>query len=464
MHHRNCAVLLKIIQTEERKNMENTDLLGSFFREEARQVPVIAETDVLVCGGGPAGIGAAITAARQGVGTMLVEASECLGGIATAGMMSHWGGRSSSRVMREIFGRARKKGTLFGWIEENDSGINAIAHDVQKIVLEEMALEAGVKLLYGTFVCGADVKDGRMQGVLVENKSGRGFIRAKAVVDATGDGDVAFHAGVPFCLGRETDHRMQPATLMFKLGGVDYPRAVFPGSFESLVPTEKGELQALGKKLLPFPAGHVLLYRQPTDGTVCVNMTNAVGADGTDAESVTRALIECRSQIAPIVRFLQEYVPGYEHCWLMSSASLLGIRETRHFEGLERLREDDVLTARYYENWVVRHAFFNFDVHNLTGSGLDKTGIQKEWKQNGTYTIPYGCLLPKKVEGLLLSGRNISGSHLAHSNFRIMSVCIALGEAAGAAAALTVLHHLNTLREVDVREIQQIVGDGDGEF
>lgn len=433
------------------------------FHEKAREIPVIAEVDVLVCGGGPAGVGAAITAARQGVKTMVIEKEDCLGGIATAGMMSHWGGRSSSRVMQEIFRRTREKGEIVGWKEENQSGerpgvYNAIAHDAQKIVLDEMAKEAGVEILFYTSVCGVSTVNNKVEGAIVENKSGRGFIRAKVIVDSTGDGDAAYYAGVPYCLGREEDHKMQPATIMFKLGGVDYSRAVFPGSFETLVPTEKGELQSLGKKILPFPAGHVLLYRQPEEGTVCVNMTNSIGVDGTNAQSITNATIECRSQIEPIIRFLREYAPGYENCWLMSTASILGVRETRHFEGVERLGKDDVLTAKYYENWVVRHAFFNFDVHNLTGSGLDKTGVQHEWKQNGTYTIPYGCLLPKKVEGLLLSGRNISGSHLAHSNFRIMSVCIALGEAAGAAAALCVKQGKKSLKEVNVKEIQSIVG------
>ena len=142
----------------------------------------------------------------------------------------------------------------------------------------------------------------------------------------------------------------------------------------------------------------------------------------------------------------------------MSAGSLLGIRETRHFEGVETLTPDDILEARIYDNWVVRRAFFNFDVHNMSGASLDATGVQKEWKQPDDYSIPYGCLLPVNIEGLLLSGRNISGSHLAHSNFRIMSVCIALGEAAGVAAALAVKEG-KKLRDVDVKKIQEIVGE-----
>ena len=430
-----------------------------FHYEEGKEIPVSAEADVIVCGAGPAGIGAAIIAARQGASVILLESQDCIGGVATAGMMSHWGGRSSSKVLLEIYERTRQKCELLGWVEENNCRENVIHHDAQKIVLNEMMQEAGVKTLFYTFVCGSIVEDGKIKGVIIENKSGRSAVLGKAVVDSTGDGDVAAFAGVPYYKGRETDGRMQPCTLMFKVGGVDYSRAVFPGSFETKVHTEKGELQALAKELLPFPAGHVLLYPQPTPGTVCCNMTNAIEIDGTDAESVTKGLLTCRSQIEPIIKFLQEYVPGYENCWLMSVGSLLGIRETRHFEGEYTLIPDDILTARVHDDWVVKRAFFNFDVHNLTGASLDKTGVQSKWTQPDDYSIPYGCLLPKKVEGLLLSGRNISGSHLAHSNFRIMSVCIALGEAAGAAAALFVKQGKKSLKDVCVKEIQSIVGE-----
>ena len=425
---------------------------------ENNKVLQIADVDVLVCGAGPAGIGASIMAARMGASVMLVEAQGCLGGIATAGMMSHWGGRSSSKIMPEIWDLSYEKSKDIGWVEENGSGRNAIYHDIQKIVLEEMVQKENIKVLYYTHVCKAVVEDGTIIGAIVENKSGRGFIKAKRVIDSTGDGDVAASAGVPYFKGRETDGKMQPCTIMFNVGGVDFERAVFPPSFETTVQTEKGELQAMAKELLPFPAGHVLLYRQPMPGTVCCNMTNAIEIDGTDAESLTKGVFTCHSQIVPIIKFLREYVPGYEKCWLMSSASLIGIRETRHFEGLETLTKEDLLEAKYYDNWVVRRGWFNFDVHNLTGASLDKTGVQKGWKQNKDYTIPYGCLLPKGVEGLLLSGRNISGSHMAHSNFRIMSVCIAIGEAAGVAAALSIKQNIK-LSQLDVKEMQKYLGE-----
>ena len=427
------------------------------FIQENNKIPQIAEVDVLVCGAGPAGIGAAICAARQGVSVMVVEAQGCIGGIATAGMMSNWGGHSSSMILGELYEKSEEKAREIGWTNDNQCKANTIYHDIQKIVLEEMFQKENIEVLYYTLVCKAVTENDTVTGVIVENKSGRGFIKAKRVIDSTGDGDVAASAGVPFFKGREEDGRMQPCTIMFNVGGVDFSRAVFPPSFETKVETERGELQALARELLPFPAGHVLLYKQPMPGTVCCNMTNAIEIDGTDAKSITKGVFTCHSQIIPIVKFLREYVPGYENCWLMSTAPMIGIRETRHFEGVESISKDDILEAKFYENWVVKRAWFNFDVHNLTGASLDKTGVQHQFKQRNDYTIPYGCLLPKKIEGILLSGRNISGSHMAHSNFRIMSVCLAIGEAAGVAAALSVKQGVR-LRDVDVKEIQNYLG------
>lgn len=430
----------------------------STYTEKSKNIPITAETDVLVCGGGPAGIGAAITAARMGSKVILTEIQDCLGGMATAGMMSHWVGSSSSKVLTEIYKRSHEKCLNLGFNEKNKPYEYTINQEVLKILLDEMADEAGIKTLFYTFACEAVKEDGRVTGVIVQNKSGRGLIKAKCVIDATGDGDIAASAGAPYFKGRETDGKTQPCTIMFKIGGVDYERAVFPESFETTAETDKGELQSLAKKLLPFPAGHVLLYRQTTDGTVCCNMTNCIGIDGTNAEDLTKGIKICRSQIEPIVKFLKEYVPGYENCWLMSSASLLGIRETRHFKGEKTLMPDDILTARVYDDWVVKRAFFNFDVHNLTGASLDKTGIQHNWVQNKAYTIPYGCLLPEGTDGLLLSGRNISGSHLAHSNFRAMPIAMALGEAVGAAAAISAKNGILP-RNINVKEIQKYMGE-----
>ena len=423
----------------------------TYYTEPAKKLLLNEEYDLIVVGSGPSGIASAVTAGRRGIKTLLIESQGTVGGIATAGLMSHFTGYCGSALFHEILDRMEKE-NIFPMKEKI-----YIEPETLKGIYFKMLAEAGVDVLLYTFACGVIVEENTLRGIIVENKSGRSAYAAKAVIDCTGDGDIAERAGVPYCLGRESDHRMQPATLMFKIAGVDTDRAVFPGSFESLVYTEKGELQALAKEKLPHPAGHVLLYRSPVPGVVTCNMTNATGIDGTKAESLTDAEKICRSQIAPIVSFLREYVPGYENCYPISSASLIGIRETRHFEGVYTLTENDILEARQFDEAVVFDAFFNFDVHNLTGASLDETGCQKHFPQKRGYTIPYNCMLPKKLDGLLLSGRNISGTHLAHSNYRVMPICVGIGEACGAAAAIAIKKNI-PLRSVSPEEIRHELG------
>jgi hypothetical protein len=167
----------------------------------------------------------------------------------------------------------------------------------------------------------------------VESKSGREAIFAKRIIDCSGDGDVAARAGAEFQKGREEDGKMQPVTLMFRIGGVDYTRAVFPPSFETHIPLPDGDIQELGRKHLPFPAGHVLLYRTLLPNEVCVNMTNVIDIDGTNADDLSKAEIICHRQIDSIVPFLRKYVPGCENAKIKSSGSHVGIRESRHIAG-----------------------------------------------------------------------------------------------------------------------------------
>ena len=183
-------------------------------------------------------------------------------------------------------------------------------------------------------------------------------------------------------------------------------------------------------------------------------MTNVIRVDGTKAEDLTQAEIVCRKQIPAIVDFLHEYVPGYENCYVIAAGSLMGVRETRHFKGLYTLTEQDILARRVFEDWIVKGAEFNFDVHNMTGGSLDATGMQEKFPKNTKYTIPYRCLVPEKIHGLLLAGRNISGTHMAHSNYRVMPICIAMGEGAGVAAALAIRRGID-VRDVDAREVQK---------
>lgn len=408
-------------------------------------------TDILVLGSGPSGFAAAYSAAKNGARVTLVEQCGDIGGISTSGLMSHWTGNCGSPLYHEILRLSAEKNEF----EVNNTTL--IDPEKLKTLYLEMLCEVGVNIMLYTFAHDAICDGDKVLGATVVNKSGMTDIYAQITIDATGDGDIAARAGAEFILGRESDNKMQPATIMFKVGGVDYERAVFLPSFESTYQTVKGELQALAKQNIPYPAGHILTYRTTLPGVVTCNMTNAVDIDGTNATDLTKATLTCRRQMddtlltarKQIVKYLRKFVPGYENCFIISSASLIGVRETRHFKGKYTLNEQDILEAKVFDDYVVKDAYFNFDVHNITGSGLDKTGVQHGFKQNRGYTVPY--------ENLLLCGRNISGTHMAHSNFRAMPICVGIGEAAGVAAALAVKQACR-LEDVNSKEIRKIIG------
>lgn len=415
-----------------------------YITENRREIPVIREVDVLVLGAGPAGIGAAVAAAREGAVTMLAEQMGDVGGIATAGLMSHWTGNTEGGFYEEILSRSA---------DFSGEGRQIINPERLKTVLLRMLMEAGVSLRLYTFASNVIMEENVIKGVILESKSGREAVLAKIVVDATGDGDIAAKAGVPYWKGREGDGLMQPATIMFKVAGVDVERGVFPSGFEESFDLPEGDLQELGKRSLTSPAGHVLLYKTTLPGVVTCNMTNCTGVDGTRAEDLTKATLVCREQMDEIVAFLRRYVPGFENCYIISSASLVGIRETRHFKGEDTIHSQDILEARVFDDWVVTKASFNFDVHCLTGNGLDETGSQKHFPQTKGYTIPYGCFVPLEIDNLYLAGRNISGTHMAHSNYRVMPICANMGQAVGIAAALCAASEIMP-RALEVKKVQ----------
>lgn len=426
------------------------------YTEPSREIPVIAQMDVLVLGAGPAGMGAAVWAARTGAKTMLVEQAGDVGGVSTVGLMSHWTGQTKGGFFEEVLERSADidfegMDSVYG-----DYPRQIINPERLKTVYLQMLDEAGVRLRLYTFASDVIMEGNTVKGVILESKSGREAVMAKVIIDCTGDGDIAAKTGAAYVCGRESDGMMQPVTIMFKVAGVDYDKAIFPGCFEHKVEVPAGELQALGKQALPFPAGHVLLYRTSLPGVVTCNMTNCIGIDGTNTDDLVKATMVCRNQMDPIVEFLRKYAPGFENCYIISSASLIGVRETRHFKGVKTITEQDIQSAKVFEDWVVTRAHFNFDIHNMTGSSLDETGSQMNFQQKNGYTIPYGCLIPETVDGLLLAGRCISGTHMAHSNYRAMPICMNMGQAAGIAAALAAQRDVKP-RDLDVADIQAVL-------
>ncbi len=426
-----------------------------FYTEPEHKLPVTDHADVIVAGAGPAGYTAAIAAARTGAKTILVEQFNCVGGMATSGMMSHFTGCTDSPVFEEMMARVQaEKAGIF--CPTQGAGRHQINHEILKKVLFDMLAEAGVILKLYTFVCGVVKEGDTVRGIITESKSGRAAIMGKVVIDATGDGDVAAKAGAEYQLGREEDGKCQPVTLMFRIGGVDYSRAILPGSFETRVQVPKGEIQALAKEHLPSPAGHTLLYPTWIPGEVCVNMTNVTDIDGTSAADLTKAEQICRRQMSDIILFLREYAPGYENCYLVTSAQMMGVRETRHFKGLYTITPEDIVEARVFDDWIATRNMFNFDIHNVEGSGLDKNGAQHKFQSRGQYTIPYRACVPVKIDGLLLAGRDISGTHKAHSNYRVMPICMNIGQGIGVAAAIAARDGVQP-RDVDVAKVQAML-------
>ena len=378
-----------------------------YIIEPEQKIPVALDVDVVVAGGGPAGAAAAIQAGRRGASVALIEQSGMLGGVATAGLMSHWTGETRGGIYEEILdrcaereaawngsilpGRALETGASMG---QHGEGRQLINHEVLRSVLLDMCAEAKVDVRMYSFAsapvmrAAAPGSAARIEGVIVQSKSGREAFRAKVVVDASGDGDIAAAAGAPFIKGREYDGKMQPMTDMLKVGGVDTSKVRYVPGFEDSYPISAGDLQTVARTRIPYPAGHVLIYPTSLPGTVVLNMTNCVKVDGTKAEDLVRGEQTCRSQIEPIIAFLRAEVPGFEKAYLIQSPAMIGVRETRHFQGEQTISEKDIMEARIFDDWVVARAHFNFDVHNMEGAGLDESGVQKKFGQRRGYTIP----------------------------------------------------------------------------
>lgn len=444
-----------------------------FINVPKQDVPVAFDGDVVVTGGGPAGTAAAIQAGRRGAKVALLEQSGMLGGVATAGLMSHWTGETRGGIYEEILDKCeilerRWNGRIF---ESDDSaavpasmGIHGerrqlINHKVLRTVLLDLCAEAKVEVRLYHFAAEPVLEGGtkpRVRGVFTQSKSGREVFLGKVTVDASGDGDIAAAAGVPYVKGREYDGKMQPMTDMLKVGGVDTTRVRYVPGFEESYPITAGDLQTVARTRIPYPAGHVLIYPTNLPGTVVLNMTNCTKVDGTVAADLTRAETTCRSQLAAIIDFLRAEVPGFERAYLIQSSAMVGVRETRHFRGEATLTEGDILEGKVFDDWVVTRAHFNFDVHNLEGAGLDSTGVQKKFGQKRGYTIPYGCFVPVGVDGLLIAGRCISGTHMAHSSYRVMPICANMGQAVGVAAALAAASGTEP-RKLAVTDIQMIL-------
>lgn len=408
--------------------------------------------DVIVAGGGPAGVCAAAAAARQGARTALVERFGILGGMFTSGYVNPiLGAVAPGTMYGEVLALLEAAGT-----KTRNGREMSVDSERAKSLFLRFACESGADVFLQTPVVDVVKEDGAVRGLVIGTQEGPKILRAAAVVDATGDGFVAARAGAPYRMGRESDGRCQPASIEFSLTGVDEETGItcWGGSDPVTLPDGKSyaafckEASARGE--LPENVTIVRIHRTNHPGERSINATQANGYNTLTPEGILGAECELRDQIDRIIGFLRRYVPGYTDCRLKGSGSALGVRETRRILGDYVISDRDVETGARQPDVVVHKAWFLIDIHNPAGGGQAEGHSQPAVP----YDIPYRSLLPKGVEGLLTAGRCISGTHRAHASYRVGGVCLAVGQAAGTAAALAALEKV-TPRQLDVKKVQE---------
>lgn len=408
--------------------------------------------DVLICGGGPSGMAAAVNAARQGAKVLLVERYGRLGGMA------------ANAIVGPIMGEVKSK-----FVEEVEKYFGGDMADFEKIDMQYATLvqNAGADILLHSWAMEAVMNGKTITGVKFLTKQGIITINAKVVIDATGDGDIALSSGAAFEIGRPGDGLLQPVSIMYKIDGVHPENALYcRGERQARVLNlpagtwEEVTLKALTNGELPENVGAVRMYKAQRPTQAIINATQINRIDGTNPFDLTKAEFEGRKQAYIILEFLKKHAPGYENAYISSMPAVIGVRETRRFLGIEYLDRKDLVTGRKWPDAVVWGAKFVIDIHNPDGAG------QAEGREGGVhqgaaeqvqpYDIPYGCLVPREIDGLLLTGRCISGSHAAHASYRVQRIMLAVGAAAGAAAAVAIKHKVKP-RNINVAEVQKIL-------
>ncbi len=438
--------------------------------------------DVLVVGGGPAGVCAAIAAARCGAQTLIIEQGNCLGGMATRGLvapfMTCYDTTGEIMVIRGLFAEIVDRmvalggaihpsqvraGTPFSaWITKGHDHLTPFDAETLKFVLDEMCAEAGVKVLYHSTLVAPLMKGNTITGIRFLGREGIFSIGAKVVIDATGDGDVAFKAGAPCTFGNPELGKVQPSTLFFHINNVDSPKLIkdveahlhefrkVNGVSYRALHWRVEEAEAAGE--WDIPRKSVNIYRGVREDEWAVNCTRISNVDATSTESLSAAETEGRRQVQEMMNFFHKYVPGCENATVKSSASTLGIRESRHVSGEYVLTADDLLQGVVQEDSILV-ASNSVDVHGRNGAN---TTEYKTIENGNWYGLPLRSLIPLQVEGLIVAGRAISATSDAAGAVRVMPPCMAMGHAAGVAAALAAQG--GTLpRSVEAADVRRIL-------
>ena len=387
---------------------------------------IIMEFDVVVAGGGLAGVISAISAARDGMKVLLVEKCGYLGGMATAGLvfpfMSYRERGSGKPANAGLFAELLRRMYELGGQSSAES--TAYKEEYMKLALDRMVREAGVKVLFHSLLSEV-VREGRViKSITISTCQGNIKISAPIFIDATGDADLTAFAGLEYKLGREEDGLCQPMTLNFRLTNVDWSRYDYAKA-------NKLYKEFREKRLIKNPREDILVFKYPIYNIMHLNTTRIVGKNPVSVEDLTESEMTAREQVYEMYQFMKNNIEGMENCDIVSSASEIGIRESRRIVGHYVITKEDVTGAVKHDDRIAR-ATYEIDIHNPAGTGTYHCPVP----ENDYYTIPYRALIPVGADNLIVAGRPISSTHEAHSSFRIMPITSCIGEAAGAAAAI----------------------------
>ncbi len=411
-----------IAQGNSQKNPNSLD-------EPSRKTPIVKRFDVIVCGGGPAGIAAAISSARSGAKTAIIEMYGCLGGVWTTGLLSNIiDYKDKPGIMKELVHR----------LEKSDAQYSAKVYDAElmKWTLDQMCMEAGIEVRLHTKVVAAYKGAGnKLEHVVTEGFSGREAWNAKIFIDTTGNGDLAAHAGCGFDLGHPDTGKVQPASLMAIIAGLNEEELVADG----LMGPKGGTTEDSKRKLYSEikRAGMDGSYSMPTmfairPGLIAMMANHQYGMSALDGNQVSNATIEARDELNRMVNGLRSLGGSFAKMRIVTTGAQIGIREARRVHGLYTVSANDLINGARFDDAVCR-VTFNVDVHSLekkAGGGYGSHSVRAK-----PYDIPLRSLIAKDVNGLMMAGRCISGDFFAHASYRVTGNAVAMGEAAGQVAA-----------------------------
>ena len=461
------------------------------------ELPIVSEVicDVVVVGGGPAGFGAALSAARHGMNVVLMDEGGMLGGLSSLGLVAPISA-VSDRSGNDFGGVGRE---LINNIAKQNSNAEAPGAEYSKssmvvLFMLDMLVRAGVHIHFHTKLVSTERDEKRITGIIAATKSGLRRFKSQQFIDCTGDGDLFVSAGEEYVYGSEpgvydqlfdlglarihntTDQltipepgSVQPSSVMFTVGGVidkdgwsycnkrytyqDF--GITRKDFESLPYAGLVGFEEDGDNL-PLPQGRFLFFKGARPGEYTINMSRVVGINGADADSLNKGTIDAELQILPILDMLRRFMPGFENAYLIQTSVRLGVRESRRLVGRKVLTGADVVKCTPMDD-VIAHGSYGIDIHDPRGKSMALGGPLR----CSAYDIPYESLLPKKACNLYVAGRCISVDHVAHASTRIIGTCMQTGQAAGTAAAMCIQSALADSGDLDVRLLQQeLIADG----